>query len=121
MKKILVVEDEVDIAKVLLKRLNDAGFETQCALDAYLAVKFCHDFAPDLVILDLMLPAGGGLFVLENIRASAKTNSIPVLVLTGIKDEEYKQKVLDQGVSAYMEKPYEHQELIKTINKILVV
>jgi DNA-binding response OmpR family regulator len=120
MRKILVVEDELDIAKVLLRRLKDAGFETECAQDAYLAIKFCHDFDPDLVILDLMLPAGGGLFVLKNIRLSPKTSTIPVLVLTGIKDEEYKKKVLDQGVSAYMEKPYDHQELIDTINKLLV-
>lgn len=120
MRKVLVVEDDVDVAKVLLKRLDDAGFETQCARDAYLAVKFCHDFNPDLIILDLMLPAGGGLFVLENIRGVVKTKDIPVLVLTGIKDEEYKQKILTQGVSAFMEKPYDHLELIKTVNKLLV-
>ncbi len=119
MKKILIVEDETDIAKVLLKRLSDAGFEIQYASDAYLAVKLAHESKPDLIILDLMLPAGGGLFVLKNLKLSDPTNVIPVLVLTGIKDEEYKKNVIAEGVSAYMEKPYDHHELLSVINKLL--
>ena len=119
MPKILVVEDEVDIAKVLLKRLSDAGFETQFANDAYLAVRLTHEFKPDLIILDLMLPSGGGLSVLKNIRLVFSTSFIPVLVLTGIKDEEYKKKVMAEGVDEYMEKPYDHNSLLSVINKLL--
>ena len=119
MSKILVVEDEEDVAKVLLTRLSVAGFQASVAADAYEAIKLAHEFNPDLVILDIMLPAGGGLFVFNNIKLSHPLNLVPVLVLTGIRDEEFKNSLMAQGVDAYMEKPYDHLELIKVIKDLL--
>ena len=120
MPKILIVEDEVDITTVLKKRLNDLGFQVVVAQDGYEGTQLAHKEVPDLVILDLMLPVGGGLSVLQNIRMSAQIRDIPVLVLTGIKDAEYKKKVLAAGADIYMEKPYDPQELADNINKLLV-
>lgn len=117
-KKILVVEDEQDIAIVLSKRLLDAGYKVAAVPDATLAVKECHEFMPDLVILDLLLPGGGGLSVLKNIKLSTKTNLIPVLVLTGSKNEELKQTIQAIGVEAYFEKPYDAHELLKTVARL---
>ena len=119
MHKILIIEDEIDISKVLNKRLTDAGFKTSVSADAYQGVEMAHQEHPDLIILDLMLPAGGGLSVLKRIRVSTHTKFIPIVVLTGMKDEKYKKEVLDEGVEAYMEKPYEINELLETIKKIL--
>jgi DNA-binding response OmpR family regulator len=119
MKKILIIEDEQDIVKVLYKKLTDNKFEVVWAQDAYAGVKSAHDEKPDLIILDLMLPAGGGLKTLQNIRNSLKTAFIPVIVLTGMKDEQYKKQVLEAGVEAYMEKPYDFSELLGVINKAL--
>ena len=120
-KRILIVEDEVDVAKVVKKRLSEHGFQGIIAVDGYQGVELAHKERPDLIILDLMLPAGGGLSVLKKIRIATNTMDIPVIVLTGIQDEKYKQQVLDEGVDAYMEKPYEASELIETIKKILVI
>jgi DNA-binding response OmpR family regulator len=120
MAKILIVEDEVDITILIRKRLQDEGFEVVAAVDAYEGTRAAHREKPDLVILDLMLPVGGGLAVLKNIRASAEIREIPVVVLTGIKDEQYKKQVLGEGVEAYLEKPYEPQQLIDTIRKLIV-
>ena len=119
MTKILIIEDEFDTAKVVRKRLSEHGFQSIIAVDGYHGVEFAHKERPDLIILDLMLPAGDGLSVLKNLRFSMHTMNIPVIVLTGIQDEKYKQQVLDEGVDAYMEKPYEASELIDTIKKIL--
>jgi len=119
MSKILIIEDEPDITKVVRKRLMEEGFEVIAAQDGYQGVKSAHKEKPDLIILDLMLPAGDGLSVLKNIRMSAHTRYIPVVVLTGIKDEEYKQKVMGEGVEAYLEKPYEPDVLTTTIKNIL--
>jgi DNA-binding response OmpR family regulator len=66
-----------------------------------------------------MLPLGGGMTVLRNLRISTHTNSIPVLVLTGMQDEELKKNILEMGVAFYMQKPYEIEELTKEINRIL--
>lgn len=119
MSKILIIEDELDTVKVVTKRLTQNGFEVVVALDAYEGVKFAHKEKPDLIILDLMLPAGGGLYFLKNIKMAAGIRFTPVVVLTGIKNEEYKQQILDEGVEAYLEKPYDPDELISTIRGIL--
>ena len=119
MSKILLIEDDMDAQKVIGKRLTSAGFEVVFANDGYQGTALAHKEKPDLVILDLMMPAGGGLSVLKNIRSSMHTNSTPVVILTGLKDTEYKKKVVAEGISAYFEKPYDPAELIETINNIL--
>jgi len=116
MSKILIVEDEVDIAKVLKKRLTENGFEVIAASDGYEGTKLAHKEKPDLVILDLLMPVGGGMSVLKNIRMSGEIMEIPVVVLTGMKNEDYKKQVLAEGVEAYLEKPYDPDQLIATIN-----
>ncbi len=118
-KKILIIEDERDTAKVIAKRLTQSGFDVVLAGDAYQGVAMTHKEDPDLIILDLMLPAGGGHAVLQNIGASITTSSIPVIVFTGMQDEEYKKKILSEGVEVYLEKPQDPDELIKIINNIL--
>lgn len=120
MSKILVVEDEIDVSKVLRKRLQEANYEVVVAGDAYQAIEYVHKENIDLIILDLMLPAGGGLSVLKNVKLSPKLAYLPILVLTGIRDDQYKAKVLEAGVDEYMEKPYDNEVLIKTINDLLL-
>ncbi len=119
MAEILIIEDESDIAKVLFKRLSQNGFKVIVASDGYRGTAMAIKNKPDLIILDLMLPSGDGLFVLKNLRNSDYTKFIPIVVLTGQKDEDYKKKVLEEGVDAYMEKPYAPNELINTIKYIL--
>jgi DNA-binding response OmpR family regulator len=120
-KKILIIEDEQDVARLLAVRLRSVGYEVVIAVDAALGVRLAHRENPDLIILDLMLPAGGGLSVLENLRLSAHFRDTPIIILTGIKDEEYKNKVMEKGVDGYFEKPYNSDELINAIKDILKV
>ncbi len=119
MSKILIVEDELDVQKVVARRLSQHGFEVVAADDGCQGIELAHSSEPDLIILDFMLPAGNGLVVLKSLRSSSHTRYIPVVVLTGMKNEEYKQKMLDEGVDAYLEKPYEPDELIRTVEDIL--
>jgi DNA-binding response OmpR family regulator len=118
-KKILIVEDDADVARLLSARLKSAGYEALIAVDAIQGVQFSHRQKPDLIILDLMLPAGDGLSVVENLRLSAYSSRIPIIVLTGIKDEDYKNKAMEKGVSAYFQKPYNADELLSAIKDIL--
>ena len=119
MPKILIVEDEVDAAMLLGKRLSKTGFEVLTANDVPESIELLQKEKVDLVILDLMLPAGGGVIVLKSIRGDARTSGIPVVVLTASHSPGYKQKVLEEGVQAYLEKPYDPAELIATIKKLL--
>jgi DNA-binding response OmpR family regulator len=76
---------------------------------------------PDLVVLDIMLPAGGGLHVLKNIRSMPVTAVTPVVVLTAIDDEEMRQKIEQVGVEAYITKPFDYTVLSGTIKKLLTI
>jgi DNA-binding response OmpR family regulator len=119
MATILVVEDELDVQKVVAKRLSSRGFTVECASDGYQAVQKAHKLAPDLIVLDLQLPAGDGLGVLRKLRLSDSTKKTHIVVLTGMTNELYKQSVLTEGVDAYLQKPYDAQVLLATIDKIL--
>ena len=119
MARILIVEDETDAAILLGERLSSGGFEVLTASDAYESIDVLRKETIDLVLLDLMLPAGGGLTVLKNLRQDKKTAACPVIILTANRSPGYKQKVMDEGVQAYIEKPYDSKELMETINKLL--
>ncbi|MGB7581536.1 MAG: response regulator transcription factor [Sedimentisphaerales bacterium] len=119
MATILVVEDELDMQKVVAKRLSSRGFTVHCASDGYQAVQKAHKIAPDLIVLDLQLPAGDGLSVLRKLRISKNTKKTHIVVLTGMTNELFKQSVLTEGVDAYLQKPYDSQVLLDTIDKIL--
>lgn len=121
MTKILIIEDEADILNVLKKRLSDSGFEVILSMDAYQGVEAAHKERPDLIVLDLVMPAGGGWSVLKNLKASTHTRDIPVIVLTGLKDKKQKERLFSQDIEAYFEKPYDPKELINKIKDILVI
>lgn len=90
--KILIVEDEADIAQTLSKRLSTAGFEIIISMDATSAIMQMRKFKPDLVVLDLMLPGGGGQAVMKALKISTHTANTPVLVLTGSPNPTFKKK-----------------------------
>ena len=116
---ILVVEDETDFRELIKMRLESNGFSVVTAVDGYQGIKVAHAERPDLILLDLMLPAGDGLSVLEKLKLSSDTSDIPVIVLTGMINEEYKEKVLEKGVEAYLQKPCDSEVLLNTIKGIL--
>lgn len=107
------------MAKILVARLSKQGYETILACEGVQGVEFAHKKKPDLIILDLKMPAGDGLFVLRNLKQSVNTRFIPVVVFTSQSDEEVKRKVVEIGVEAYLEKSCEAETLLKTIQDIL--
>ena len=119
MKKILIVEDDRDIAMVLGTRLRAQGFTVINAYDAMGGVNQAQREAPDLVLLDLMMPAGGGLRVAERVRAFAKTATTPIIFLTASKDAELREKAMEQSPFAFLEKPYDPQLLLARIQEAL--
>lgn len=118
-KKILVVEDEEDIAVLVSKRLRLEGYAVTRVPDALQAMQLIQKTRPDLVILDLMLPAGGGLSVLERMKMSVFAQDTPVIILTGTQDPAQKKKVLELGVEAFLQKPYDPETLLSEIRRAL--
>jgi DNA-binding response OmpR family regulator len=118
--KILIVDDEKEWVEMLAMRLKHAGYQVGVAFDAVQAVSQTIQLKPDLILLDIMMPAGGGLNALKNIRASAKTFSIPVIVLTAKGDKETKEAAEKLGVSGYFLKPVDMNEFLGRLKEILV-
>jgi DNA-binding response OmpR family regulator len=119
MPKILIIEDDVDLATVLQMNLEVKGYDIVLAHDALQGTSSVHNEKPDLIILDINLPAGGGLSVLKNIKISVKTKTIPIVVLSGTEDEELKHKVLHAGITDFIKKPYDLEDLCRRIKSAL--
>jgi len=117
--KILIVEDEERLAKLIKKALEKEGFAVDYVTDGEAAetrIEICHkDY--DLVILDLMLPKKDGLEVCRSIRT--KKINIPILVLTAKFDVDDKVKTLDAGADDYLVKPFSLEELVSRIRALL--
>jgi len=115
-KKVLIVEDDANIAELLHLYLEKEGFESQVAKDGGKGVELFRSFQPDLVLLDIMLPIMDGWSVLKKIREGDKT---PVIMLTAKGETEDKVAGLEQGADDYIVKPFEMKELIARINAVL--
>jgi len=119
MHKILIIEDDIDLATVLQMNLESKGFQVSVAHDAIQGTASAHSTKPDLIILDINLPAGGGLAILKNIKMSVNTKLIPVVVLSGSEDEALIHQVLHAGVQDYIKKPYDLNDLYQRIKTAL--
>ena len=118
-KKILIIEDNPAVAALLVSELQHAGYEILVAPDAMMGTQGCLRWRPDLVILDLMIPAGGGHAVLKNMKQSVYTSTLPVLVLTGSTDPAVRRLILEFGVTYFLQKPHNAQELLAMIKKAI--
>ena len=115
-KKVLIVEDDGNIAELLHLYLEKEGFETQVAKDGGKGVEYFRSFQPDLVLLDIMLPVMDGWSVLKKIREVGKT---PVIMLTAKGETEDKVSGLEMGADDYIVKPFEVKELLARVHAVL--
>ena len=115
-KKVLIVEDDNNIAELLHLYLEKEGFETQVARDGGKGVELFRSFQPDLVLLDIMLPVMDGWSVLKKIRESGKT---PVIMLTAKGELEDRVSGLESGADDYIVKPFEMKEVLARIHAVL--
>jgi DNA-binding response OmpR family regulator len=118
-KKILIVEDDADVRlgyQVLLKAKH---YDPVFATDSLSAVSEARKHQPDLIILDLGLPAGDGFIVLERFRAMTQLSLIPVIVVSARDVHGNKERALKAGAKAYLQKPWNDNELLGLISQLL--
>ncbi len=118
-RKILIVDDDHHFVAALVTFLTGHGFEVLKAYDATLALKFARKEPIDLLTLDLGLPAGGGRFVLANIRKFEKTANLPVIVSTANVEEGIQKEIFGLGASDFIAKPYDLEVLLEKIQAFL--
>ena len=114
--RVLVVEDDQDIADVLQRSLRMEGYEVRIAGDGLAALDEAHGFLPDVVILDLGLPRLDGIEVARELR---RDDDVPILMLTARDALEARVEGLDSGADDYLVKPFERQELLARIRALL--
>ena len=122
-KKILVVDDEQDIADLLAKKLESEGFETIKAYRGYDAVEKVKLFLPDIILMDILLPDMDGAEVVRIIQKHPATKNIPIVFLSGIVTEDRKgspeQIVVGDRRYDAIGKPFEFNELMEVIQKLI--
>jgi len=116
MVKVLLVEDEINLAQVILRELEAAGYAAFHAADGQLGLEMYESHRPDLVILDWMLPKRDGLDVLRQIRQHAAT---PILMLTARSEEIDRVVGLEVGADDYLTKPFSMRELLARVHAML--
>ncbi len=114
--RVLVVEDDTEIADVLRRTLRQEGHEVRTAGDGEAALSAAAEFVPDVVILDLGLPKLGGAEVLKRLRAD---DDVPILILTARTELDDRVRGLDSGADDYLVKPFERQELLARLRALM--
>jgi CheY-like chemotaxis protein len=117
-KQILIIEDDMRIATALAVRLNGAGYEVLTAPDGVQGLQLALDHQPDLIVMDIWMPVGLGFSVAQRLQSLGLGN-IPIIVMTASKLEGLQQAAEEVGAVAFFEKPYNADELLKTIARIL--
>ncbi len=119
MNKVLVVEDERDIAELIGFNLKRTGYAFDVAHDGITALDKILKDQPDLVILDLMLPGMDGYSILKQMKRDTRANCIPVLMLTAKSQLEDRIRGLESGADDYLTKPFSPKELLLRVQSLL--
>ena len=117
--KILIVEDEDALATLLNYNLKKEGYKTIVATDGDEALLKIEDAAPDLIILDWMLPNTSGIEICRRVRSNSETQNIPIIMLTARSEEADRIRGLETGADDYLTKPFSTDELIARIRAVL--
>jgi len=117
-KKILIVEDDERIGKALALRLKSAGYATAQAHDALAGVSTAVQYQPDLILLDISMPAGNGFLIAERLQALLP-RPVPTIFLTASKKPDFYDRAMRLGAAAYFEKPYAAEALLASIQRTL--
>lgn len=116
---ILIADDEQELVTTLRDFLEYEGFETLSAFEGVRTVEIAHKKNPDLILLDLQMPAGTGQMVLESLRSRPETEKIPVIVITAIAKDNLEEEVRRRGAQDFLQKPFDPQDLLSKILALL--
>ncbi|AID44801.1 Putative phosphate regulon DNA-binding response regulator [Candidatus Arthromitus sp. SFB-mouse-SU] len=117
-KKILIIEDELNIAELLRYNLTKNGFDVKCTLDGLDIINVVTEFRPELILLDLMLTEKDGFEICNELSTNENTNKIPIIIVSSKNREFDKILALDLGADDYICKPFSINEVIARIKAV---
>ncbi len=118
-KRILIADDDKDLVYALSLRLGAAGFDVICANDGEEALKKAVREKPDLIIVDIRMPAGGGFSVIDHLKHGLTTRDIPIIVLTAFDEEDLKERARVLGAKFCFRKPFNDREFMDAIKSAI--
>ena len=118
-EKILIADDDKDFAITLRERLQAEGYVVVEVAEGVRAVEAAHKEQPDLILLDLKMPVGGGESVLQRLRGRYDTADIPIIIITGHSAPGLAERVIAEGASDFIEKPYDGADLLRRIRELM--
>lgn len=119
MKKILLVEDEEELINIVGIVFAEEGYEVKKCLCAEAALDLCGGYRPDLILCDVTMGAMDGFTLLETLKASGLLNDIPFIFVSSFDESGAKQKGLKLGAYAYITKPFDIDELMAIVKKLV--
>ena len=117
--KIVVIDDDYELLKLITMLLRRIGAQTQTFLDGRSAMNYLKKETPNLIILDLMLPDVDGLEIVRVLRATQRFDTVPILILSAKADPTVIRKGLDKGADSYVTKPYIANSLIDRVKLLM--
>ena len=118
-KKILIVEDSLDLIYVLRSKVQNLGYDAILAVNGKEAVAMSATQQPDLILMDIMMPVMDGFEATRLIREDSKTHSIPILAVTVLATHKDREMCFLSGCDDYISKPFTHEQLASRIEKLL--
>jgi two-component system response regulator MprA len=116
---ILVADDDRNFVAIMTQLLQGEDFEVLTAYEGIRAVETVHKKKVDLILLDVRMPAGSGLSVLESLGARRETSEIPVIILSGVDDPDAEAKLKLKGARVYLKKPFQKEVLLQKIKELI--
>ncbi|KPK97121.1 MAG: hypothetical protein AMJ95_10765 [Omnitrophica WOR_2 bacterium SM23_72] len=118
-RRVLVIDDEIEVVELFKKRLEKAGYQVLTATDGPQGFKAAVEQKPDLILLDIIMPDVDGMTVLRQLKAQESTSNIPVLMVTakGMTDSIFEAR--KYGATDYIIKPFQWDELLKFVKRYL--
>ncbi len=119
--RILLVDDEPNIVKIVNRRLVSEGYSVLIAMDGMTALEKARSEKPDLIILDVMLPKLSGYEVCRQLKQDTRYQKIPIIMLTALAHESDEEFGFEVGTDAYIRKPFRAQQLLEKIKELISI
>jgi DNA-binding response OmpR family regulator len=116
--RVLIAEDEANIAEALRFILGREGYEVACVVDGESALRRLRSDPPDVLMLDVMLPGMNGFEVLKSVRADAALSALPVVILTAKTQAQDRRLAEELGAQAYIAKPFSNREIVDQLRRL---
>lgn len=117
--KIMIVDDDEQFARLVAGYLRGAGYPSLTAVDAMQGFMFAQREQPALILLDINMPAGGGMTLLERLVKSPKTQMIPIMMLTARAEPEIEAQARAKGAADFIHKPIDRDSFLAAIARVL--